>query len=541
MKYILYARKSSESEDRQVQSIDDQVRILRAKAKSLDLAIAEVVTESKSAKEPGSRPLFDTMMRKVESGKADGILAWAINRLSRNPVDSARVQWLLQQGKLKSIVTFDREYHPDDNTLLFSVESGIANQFIIDLRKATMRGTQSKLEKGGVPYRAPQGYVNDRDDGVPKQDGDRFLMVRKMWDMLLGGTYTVTQIAEIASRDWGYRTRITKRTGGKEMATSTLMKIFTSPFYAGLVPYGGEFFEGQHEAMISLDEYDQAQDILGKRGKPRPQKHTFPFTGIIQCGECGCMFTAEFKYKKLASGATKTYIYYHCTSKKRGIRCSQRKVMTAEKIEGLIEEGIAKFEIRPEFKKWALEILNEENDREIEERTKIYEAQQRRLLDAERELNNLTRMRYREQVSEEFYLAEKSELEAQILRLKDRIKHTERRAARWRKLTEDTFTLAASACEAFRKGDNQTKRDILAALGSKHIMLDGELFIEAHGWLKPIAENYPKIEADFLLARTKVSAKLSLNEAKNSALAPIINSWYRWSGSNRHVREDTGF
>ncbi len=533
-KYILYARKSSESEDRQVQSIDDQVRILKAKAKTLGLEISGVVTESKSAKTPNARPLFNAMMEKVENGEADGIMAWAINRLSRNPVDSARVQWLLQEGRLKSIMTFDREYKPDDNALLFSVESGIANQFIIDLRKSTMRGTQSKLERGGVPYRAPQGYINDRDDGVPKRDPDRYHLIRKMWDMLLSETYTVTQIATVASQEWGYRTRMTKRTGGKELATSTLFKIFTSPFYAGLIPYGDDSFEGNHEAMISLDEYDRAQVILGKRGKPRPQKHAYPYTGIIRCGECGCMFTAEEKRKKLATGVIKTYIYYHCTNKKRGVKCSQRKVMTTEHIEQLIEQGISKFEIRPEFKDWALEILNEDNDREIEERTKIYETQQRRLIDAEREMDNLIRMRYREQVSEEFYLSEKRELEAQILRLKDRLKHTEGRASEWRKLTEETFTLATTARTAFRKGDSQTKRNILMAIGANHVMLGGELFIEAHSWLKPIEERYPAVEAEFLLARTATGKKISLKEAKKGALAPLIKTWYRWSDSNRH-------
>ena len=540
-KYILYARKSSESEDRQVQSIDDQVRVLKAKAKTLGLEITDVVTESKSAKAPNNRPQFDAMMSRIEDGNADGIMAWAINRLSRNPIDSARVQWLLQQGRLKSIMTYDREYQPDDNALLFSVESGIANQFIIDLRKSTMRGTQSKLEKGGVPYRAPQGYVNDRDSGFAKRDPERYLAVRKMWDMLLSGTYTVTQIAFIASEEWGYRTRETKRTGGKKLATSTLFKMFTSPFYAGFIPYGDTNFEGKHEQMISLDEYDRAQEILGRRGKPRPQKHDFPYTGIIRCGECDCMFTAEEKRKKLANGTIKKYAYYHCTNKKRGNKCSQRKFMTAEHIESLIEQGISKFEILPQFKDWALEILNEDNDREIEERTKIQETQQRRLLDAERELDNLTRMRYREQVSEEFYIAEKEELKAQIDRMKDRLQHTEARTQEWREIAENTFTFATSARTAFRKGDSQTKRSILMALGTNHIMLGGELFIEAHSWLKPIEVNYPSIETAFLLARTADKGNISLVEAKKGADAPYLSNWYRWSESNRHDREVEGF
>ena len=141
-----YTRKSSESEDRQVQSIEDQVKRLKKLAENLNIEIEKIYTESKSAKKPDNRPLFLEMIKQLQNGEAEGILCWQINRLSRNPIDSAQVQWLLQQGIIKSIQTIDREYLPDDNTLLFSIESGIANQYIIDLRKITQRGTESKLE-----------------------------------------------------------------------------------------------------------------------------------------------------------------------------------------------------------------------------------------------------------------------------------------------------------------------------------------------------------------------------------------------------------
>jgi DNA invertase Pin-like site-specific DNA recombinase len=101
--YFLYARKSSESEDRQIQSIDDQICRLTQVANDLGLNIKEVFTEAKSAKKPHNRPVFDEMMERVEKGDADGILCWQINRLSRNPIDSGEISWLLQTGILKSL------------------------------------------------------------------------------------------------------------------------------------------------------------------------------------------------------------------------------------------------------------------------------------------------------------------------------------------------------------------------------------------------------------------------------------------------------
>jgi DNA invertase Pin-like site-specific DNA recombinase len=74
IKYILYARKSSEDKDRQIQSIENQVKILKELTLSLGLSIAEVLTESKSAKAPNNRPVFESMVQKIENGEANGIL-----------------------------------------------------------------------------------------------------------------------------------------------------------------------------------------------------------------------------------------------------------------------------------------------------------------------------------------------------------------------------------------------------------------------------------------------------------------------------------
>ena len=109
-RYILYARKSSESEDRQIQSIEDQINRLKQIAKERKLNIIDVMTEAKSAKKPNNRPVFSEMIGRLENSEANGILCWQINRLSRNPVDSGQIGWLLQQGTIQSIQTIEREY-----------------------------------------------------------------------------------------------------------------------------------------------------------------------------------------------------------------------------------------------------------------------------------------------------------------------------------------------------------------------------------------------------------------------------------------------
>jgi len=118
IKYFLYCRKSSEDKERQVLSLDSQISEMKRLAGNLGLDITQTITESKSAKKPDNRPLFNDIIDSIKENEDDqkyGILCWKIDRLSRNPIDSATIQWLLQQGKLQVIQTMERQYLPSDN------------------------------------------------------------------------------------------------------------------------------------------------------------------------------------------------------------------------------------------------------------------------------------------------------------------------------------------------------------------------------------------------------------------------------------------
>jgi len=523
IKYFLYARKSCESEDRQIQSIDDQINRLKQLSSDFDLDIKKIYIESKSAKKPYNRPVFDEMIKRIEKGEADGILCWQINRLSRNPIDSGALSWLLQQGILKSIQTIDRQYLPDDNVLIFNVESGMANQFILDLRKNVKRGTQSKLEKGWAPYFPPQGYLNDKIEKVIIKDSERFNLVRKMWDLMLTGSYTPPQILEIVNKQWGFRTRKTKRGGNKDLSRSGIYAIFTNLFYAGVIEYSDRQYEGKHDKMITLEEYDHAQFLLGRKGRPRPKKHHFAFTGAIRCGECGCLYTAETKKKFIKStGEVREYTYYHCTRRSKKRLCNQRKSVPEGKLEEQIEKEIEKYTILPEFRDWALEILNEKNDTELEDRSKIYEMQHKSLVETQKELDNLTKMRYRDLIDDGVFLKEKNTLQGNINKIKGKLRETETRAEQWLELTEKTFNFATYARKAFLVGGLETKKEILMALGQNPIIKDGKLSIKATEWLQPIGIAYPALEAEYL--RLELDKK-PLTKAQNEALAPLRTRW----------------
>ena len=528
--YFLYARKSSESEDRQIQSIDDQISRLKELANSLGLSIKEILTEAKTAKKPFCRPVFEKMVERIEKGEAQGILCWQINRLSRNPVDSGTLGWMLQQGALKSIQTIDREYLPDDNVLLFNIETGQANQFIIDLKKNSMRGMVGKADRGWLPSRAPLGYLNDKLEHTIIEDTERFHLVRKMWEMMLTGNYTPPQIREIANNEWGFLTPKTKRDGGVEIANSAIYRMFNNLFYTGMFEWNGKAYAGNHTPMITVEEYDRVQIILGRNGKPRAQTHAFAYTGVMRCEVCGSMYTATEKKKIVKrTGKIETYIYYHCTRKKKDIDCDQRSPMTLKEVEDQIDIELERHTILPKFKQWAIEILNRDNDKEIEERTKVYETQNKLLLETQRELDALTKMRYRELIDDETFIKERDDIKTKITKVKTSLKETESRADKWLELTEKTFNFACYARKEFMTDDLNKKREIFSALGQNFSVKDKEIKIIKNEWLVPIEKAYPALEAEY----NRLELNKNLTDAmRKECFAQLILTWGAYRDSN---------
>ncbi|OGZ32455.1 MAG: hypothetical protein A2V69_02445 [Candidatus Portnoybacteria bacterium RBG_13_40_8] len=525
IKYFLYARKSSESEDRQIQSIDDQVDRLKKLAADLNLSIKKIYTEAKSAKKPNNRSIFDEMIQQIESGEADGILCWHLNRLTRNPIDSGKLGWLLQQGIIKSIQTIERQYLPDDNVLLFSVETGQANQYILDLSRDTKRGLLKKLNAGWQNGIARLGYINDKENKIIIKDPERFNLVRKMWDLMLTGNYTPPKILDIANREWGFKTRKFKRMGGNPLSRSGIYNIFTSLFYAGVIESKGVQYDGKHERMITLEEYDRVQMLLGRKGKPRPKSRIFAFTGLMRCGECGCLITAEaknqiicsecklkFSYEnktkcpkcgtlieKMKNPTILNYIYYHCT-KKRNKNCTQGGVEVKE-LEKQIDEYLASIQINQKYLDWAINHLRRTHKLEVVTRDEIIKSQQGTYNDMVNKLDKLLELRLKEEITEEEFKEKKTSLIKEKERIQELLKDSDHRQNQWLELSEKTFNFARYARFWFAEGDLQRKRDILSTLG-QNLILDGkklriqlqEPFSIIQKGLQPVLQKQERLE-----------------------------------------------
>ena len=318
-RYFLYARKSTDTEDMQVLSIEAQLSELRAFVRREGLEIAEEFIEKRSAKMPG-RPVFSDMMARIQNGEAQGIVCWKIDRLARNPVDGGQIQWLLQSGVISHIQTHDRAYYPSDNVLMMSMEFGMANQFIRDLSANTARGLRAKARQGHFPGTAPVGYQNNQRTKTIVIDRKKAPVIRAAFELYAKGASRLEDIGQFLF-DNGVRS-----THGNHIHNDRVRFILANPFYYGHFLYGRELYEGRHTPIIDKRLFDKAQKVLAERGHPQVEK-TQPqvFCGLMSCGECGMSITAETRTKHQKNGNTHHYTYYRCT-KKSASRCSQSYV-----------------------------------------------------------------------------------------------------------------------------------------------------------------------------------------------------------------------
>lgn len=537
LRYIAYVRKSSESKEKQELSHISQIENIKRQFAHLNI-IHWMEPEAKSAFTPG-RPIFREALDMINNGEADAIVAWHPNRLSRNEVDSAEITYLLR-SKLKDLKFCSYNFDNSPEGIMMLQMTMNQGQYESSKQgKDVKRGLETKASTGEKPGRVPPGYmkvpkrdangdilVSPKDKKILTQTGkdpQRYNDIKRMWTLLLAGSHTPSEIWKIAYTEMKFIMPKTPRTGGKLIGKSEVYRIFKNPFYAGYFEHNGVLHKGNFEPMISWEDFQMVQQILGERGNHRVGKFEYAFSSMIRCGECDCSIQVRHRTKYIkAESQYKTYVYYYCSRKSMDRLCTQSKYTLVEDMERDIEQEIAKYTIIPEFKNLALTILKRNNKLESREREDMYGKHQKRRAELQKQRDGLIDYLHRELIDEEEYKHQKNRLQIEIDNVDGLLRNTEKRAEDWMDINERAFSFAANAYAHFKSGDVRTKRDILKTLGRNLILKDNKLYIEPNKWLVPIAENYPEIERSYLKVRTNKKATAKELEV---ALMPIYENW----------------
>lgn len=465
-KVFLYSRKSSEGEDKQMLSIPSQIKELRQLADRLGLQIVDTYEESKSAKAPG-RPKFADMMERLYKGEAEGVLCWKLDRLARNPVDGGAVIWIVKDRKIEIITPSQTYSHGNENTLLMYVEFGMAQKFIDDLGKNSKRGMKTKAEMGWYPAPATVGYKNtpNKKKGFKTiiKDKGKFSLVRKLFDEILSGKQAIKVYAEAVGQ---WQLTSTSKLG---LSRSTFYNILNNSFYYGEYEWpkgSGNWFVGKHEPMITKDEFDIVQRMLGKNGKPIAKSHEFDLTGLITCKVCGCAITASKKVKYYPrTGNRAVYVYYHCTKKNKEIKCDAIPITEKDLFLQIYEELM---QVRPEqeFITWAKKWMSVLHQHESSSNEDVLKSQQKALELKENSLNRLLDLRINDSITEEEYNRKKREVELDKRSVEKHIQDAGKALQNWRRKVEDSLDFALACKEKFENGKREARQEVLTRISS---------------------------------------------------------------------------
>lgn len=315
IKYCLYARKSTEQDDKQALSIESQVKEMLALAERDHLHVVEIKREAHSSKEVGQRPVYNELIQEIRKGKFTGILTWAPDRLSRNAGDLGAVVDLMDQKLLLEIRTYGQKFTNNPNEKFLLMILGSQAKLENDNKMINVkRGLRARVEMGLWPGVAPTGYLTNSDRNKKCEvvvDEVRSPAIKQMFEKVAYNGWSGRKLFRWLKEDIKFKTK-----NGKPLTLSNVYIILKSPFYYGEFEYpkgSGNWYRGRHQPIITKELYDRVQEAIRFEGQARKENKEFAFTKLITCGLCGSGITADEKFKKLKDGSVNRYVYYGCT------------------------------------------------------------------------------------------------------------------------------------------------------------------------------------------------------------------------------------
>lgn len=290
LKYVIYARKSTDDPQRQVQSLPSQVKECKefAKSKGLHFKESEIIRESESAKTPGIRPKFKKMLDDIVAGKYDGIIAWNPDRLARNMREGGEIIDMIDTEIMKDLKFVTHHFTPDANgKMLLGMAFVLSKQYSDKLSQDVTRGLHDKVDDLRSHIQK-HGYKTD-DDGRYYPDGKNYDLICDAWQMRLKGD-SLQSISDYMNSQ-GYFRQYRTSDHKVKMDKRILSKIFRDPFYYGLLIQGNRKVDlnasSTYKPAVTEADYLRVQSKENNRLHPiEARKNFYPFRALVRCSFC---------------------------------------------------------------------------------------------------------------------------------------------------------------------------------------------------------------------------------------------------------------
>ena len=556
LRFVIYARKSTESADRQVASLGAQIEVVKDIAAKNHYKVVKTFKESASAHKIHNRPKFDEMVKMIESGEANAILCWHTNRLARNPLENGIIHQLLIDRKLRLIHTNDRVYRPEDCAILFSVEAGMNTEYSIKLSNDVKRGIRFKNKQGKPNNLAPQGYLNARnEDGEPIiiPDPERFHIIKGAFRKYLEEMCSVPELLSYLNNECHYLSKKRKKSGGRPLGITSLHHMLENPFYMGKIRDLDNpeiLHDGAWEPMITEDEYWRIQRqknnyavVHNLRPKIAVNARRFELKGVMVCSSCGCSIIGEPHKRKLADGTYNDHLYYRCTHKSTSRRCDLRGGITEEEAFRQIYELLDSYTIHPLLYEWSMQMIKKIHEQEIEERYDRAEMQHTSLEECEKARSKLLDMSLRGLVQDDVFEEKDRQLRERIEKIKQVSKDAQERNKNWYEMIGRTLETIRSPKEKMEAAESAgERRAILQAIGPVAKLAERKIGTDQNG--RVLTAKFIEVEPYPWLEKLEKSAKKITPEiervfnshlqGKNAEKSALYSSWWARRDLNPH-------
>ena len=470
-KFFIYTRKSTDTEDRQVRSISDQLAELKELAVKEQIEVVDIFVEKQTAKAPG-RPVFDEMLLRIEQNEASGILAWHPDRLARNSVDGGKIIYLLDTGKIAELKfpTFWCDTTPQGKFML-SIAFSQSKYYVDNLSENIKRGHRNKVKDGIWPQMSPLGYVNVKGAGIVP-DENIAPLIKKTFEAYSTGNFTLREL-----RDKFNELGLCRK-NGKQLAVSNYQQILKNPIFTGLMRYGGEIYEGKHKPIITKKLFDSVQEVMSRKSKPHSKGlKPFLYRGFFRCGECGCFITTETQ---------KGHNYLRCTKRKNP--CLQ-KYVREEIITSQIKEEIKKVSLPLDWANWMIE-ENRKDQSSENQSSEIFSQKTKdeiSLLDSK--IEKLMNAYLENALSLEEYRESKNKLVSLKQLLKEKLSAFDKKSHNRFELTDKFLKANISNMELANEKTNEENIHLFKKVGSNFLIKDRTILFEPRGAWKTLLDS----------------------------------------------------